>query len=101
MKLLHIKPKRFFHVLAGTSRSQVAEMVLAPGQSTGDEENKHVKSDQWMYVVSGSGKAVIKGKSVELTNGDLLLIESGEEHEIENTGKVPLVTFNIYAPPEY
>ena len=101
MRLLHIKPKRFFHVLAQTSRSQVAEMVLKPGQSTGDSENKHPKSDQWLYVTSGTGKAKIKERTVDIKEGDLLLIEAGEIHEIKNSGEKPLKTFNIYAPKEY
>jgi mannose-6-phosphate isomerase-like protein (cupin superfamily) len=27
--------------------------------------------------------------------------DSGEHHEIRNTGTEPLVTVNVYAPPEY
>jgi mannose-6-phosphate isomerase-like protein (cupin superfamily) len=29
------------------------------------------------------------------------LIEKGEPHQITNTGEVPLVTLNLYAPPAY
>lgn len=101
MKKININPKSFFRVLAGTSRSQVAEMVLAPGQSTGSSENIHKDSDQWLYVVDGEGKAIVEGKEVKFKTGDLLLIEKGEAHEILNEGKEPLRTFNIYAPPEY
>lgn len=87
--------------MKSTKRSQVAEMVLPPGQSAGGSANKHANSDQWMYIVSGSGKAVIESKEIKMKAGDLLLIEAGEAHEIINTGSNPLKTFNIYAPPEY
>jgi len=101
MKKIEIRPKSFFTVLEGTSRSQVAEMVLSVGQSTGGSDNVHAESDQWLYVVSGQGKAIIEGKTVKIKSGNLLLIEAGETHEIINEGEKPLKTFNIYAPPAY
>ena len=101
MKKINIKSESFFKVLAGNNRSQVAEMVLEPGQSTGGSDNEHKDSDQWLYVVEGDGKAIIEGKEVKFISGDLLLIEKGETHEVINEGKVPLKTFNIYAPPAY
>ena len=101
MKKVNINPKSYFRVLEGTSRSQVAEMVLAPGQSTGGSDNMHPKSDQWLYVVSGEGEARVEDKSIKIKTGDLLLIEKGETHEIINDKDAPLKTFNIYAPPDY
>jgi mannose-6-phosphate isomerase-like protein (cupin superfamily) len=93
--------KGFFKVVAGTRRSQAATMVLRPGQTTGDEDNVHESADQWLYVVSGKGKATVERRRVALESGALLLIEAGERHAISNTGRVPLVTVNVYAPPEY
>jgi mannose-6-phosphate isomerase-like protein (cupin superfamily) len=101
MKKISINPESYFRVLEGTSRSQVAEMVLAPGQSTGGSDNMHLKSDQWLYVVSGEGEAKVEDKSIKIKTGDLLLIEKGETHEIINDKDAPLKTFNIYAPPDY
>ena len=76
-------------------------MVLPPGGSTGGPSNRHANSDQWLYVVSGEGEAIIDGERHKLPAGTLLLIEAGEAHEILNPGAEPLTTFNIYAPPEY
>lgn len=90
-----------FQVVAGTSRSQAATMVLAPGESTGGGDNRHGASDQWLYVLSGSGSATVGGRGVELEPGVLLLIEANESHEIRNEADEPLRTFNVYAPPEY
>jgi len=45
----------FFRIVAGTARSQAATMILRPGQATGGQDNVHPESDQWLYVVSGSG----------------------------------------------
>jgi mannose-6-phosphate isomerase-like protein (cupin superfamily) len=76
-------------------------MVLQPGQTTGGDDNVHTTSDQWLYVVSGSGTAVVEGRRITLDPGALLLIEAGEAHEIVNGGGEPLVTVNVYAPPAY
>jgi mannose-6-phosphate isomerase-like protein (cupin superfamily) len=91
----------FFDVVAGTVRSQAATMVLKPGQATGGDDNVHAGSDQWLYVIAGAGEATINGRRIGLASGELLLIEAGEPHEIRNTGRDPLVTVNVYAPPEY
>lgn len=91
----------FFNIVAGTDRSQAATMVLDPEQSTGGPTNYHARSDQWLYVKDGRGTATVDGEEIELARGDLLLIEAGETHEIQGAGTDPLVTVNIYAPPEY
>lgn len=91
----------FFRVVAGTPRSQAATMVLKPGQATGGDDNVHATSDQWLYVIAGRGRATVEGREVGLDAGHLMLIEAGERHEIRNTGEEPLVTVNVYAPPEY
>jgi mannose-6-phosphate isomerase-like protein (cupin superfamily) len=100
----HVRTQRHlrsFEVVAGSRRSQAAMMVIAPGESEGGPDNRHPKSDQWLYVVSGRGRAKVEGRGVTLTAGSLLLIEAGERHEIRNTGRAPLVTVNVYAPPAY
>ncbi len=91
----------FFDVVAGTGRSQAATMDLEPGRSTGGPDNRHPVADQWLYVVSGRGRATVEGETISLGPGSLLLIEAGEAHEIECTGEEPLRTINVYAPPVY
>lgn len=93
--------RSFFRIVAGSGRSQGATMILRPGQRTGGDDNVHPTSDQWLYVVSGSGAAVVNGRRVGVDAGTLLLIEAGETHEIINEGTEPLVTVNVYAPPAY
>jgi mannose-6-phosphate isomerase-like protein (cupin superfamily) len=91
----------FFDVLGGTDRSQAATMTLSPGQSTGGPTNAHAASDQWLYVVSGTGTATVEDETHDLREGTLVLVEAGETHEIANDGDEPLETINVYAPPEY
>jgi mannose-6-phosphate isomerase-like protein (cupin superfamily) len=90
-----------FRVTIGNRRSQAAEMMIAPGDAEGDPKNRHRGADQWLYVLSGSGRALINGRRYSLRQGSLLLIEHGDRHEIRNTGRALLRTLNIYVPPAY
>jgi mannose-6-phosphate isomerase-like protein (cupin superfamily) len=93
--------KSFFKVLKSTRTAQAAMMVLQPGQSTGEPQNEHPHSEQWLFVVSGTGKALVKKRHVQLRGKSLLIIQKGEVHQITNSGRRPLVTLNFYAPPAY
>jgi mannose-6-phosphate isomerase-like protein (cupin superfamily) len=90
-----------FAVGIGNERSQAAIMVLAPHDTTGSGDNRHKGADQWLFVVSGHGTAVVDGRKHPLKPHTLLLIERGESHEIRNDGDTPLQTLNLYAPPAY
>jgi mannose-6-phosphate isomerase-like protein (cupin superfamily) len=90
-----------FQVVINSECCQAAEMVLEAGESTGGKRNRHVGSDQWLFVVSGTGEATVDGRPLPLQSGDLLLIEHREFHEIRNTGEAPLRTLNLYVPPAY
>lgn len=101
---MHRKQLRFgkgFRIAVANERSQAAEMVLAPGDREGDSENFHRGSDQWLFVVSGTGMAMVNGHRYPLREGTLLLIERGDRHEVRATGETNLKTLNIYVPPAY
>ena len=90
-----------FRVVVGNRRSQAATMTLEPGGCEGGPDNRHRGADQWLFVKSGRGAAVVNGRRVALQAGSLLLIERGDRHEIRNTGRTALVTLNVYVPPAY
>ena len=92
---------RGFRVAFDVRKAQAAEMVLESGASEGDAGNRHRGADQWLYVVSGSGVAVVEGVRVPLKVGRLLVIERGERHEVRNTGRTLLKTLNFYYPPAF
>lgn len=76
-------------------------MVIAPGGSEGGADNRHRGADQWLFVVAGSGLAILGGRRRSIRAGSLVLIERGTTHEIRNTGRTPLKTLNVYVPPAY
>jgi mannose-6-phosphate isomerase-like protein (cupin superfamily) len=92
---------RGFNVVLGNRKSQAAQMVLEPGDSEGNRENRHDGADQWLFVVSGTGVAHVNDRRVALRAGSLLLIEHGDRHEIRNNGRGRLTTLNFYVPPAY
>ena len=101
---MNAKKLRFgkgFRVVFGNARAQVAQMVIAPGDAEGDAGNRHQGADQWLYVVSGTGRALVNGRRVPLRAGVMLLIERCDRHEIRNTGRAALKTLNYYSPPAY
>lgn len=90
-----------FHVLAGDEHSQAASMTIKPGGSEGGPDNRHRGADQWLYVESGAGVAVVEDQPYPLEPGSLVLIQRGEAHEIRNTGTADLKTLNFYVPPAF
>jgi len=50
-------------------------MVIAPGDAEGGPGNRHRGADQWLFVLSGTGEARIKGRRLPpayRANGDEL-----------------------------
>lgn len=45
-----------FRVVADSGRSQAAVMVLPSQAETGGPDTNHTASDQWLFVLSGTGR---------------------------------------------
>jgi mannose-6-phosphate isomerase-like protein (cupin superfamily) len=84
-----------FRLSVSNTRSQGAVMVLPVGVKEGGPDNFHRGADQWLFVVDGTGVAVINGHKTKLTAGAMLLIEAGDKHEIHNTGRTLLKTVSV------
>jgi mannose-6-phosphate isomerase-like protein (cupin superfamily) len=72
-----------------------AQMTLGPGETEGGPDNRHRGPDQWLYVVSGTGLAVVNGERVELRAGTRVVIQRGDKDEIRTTGATLLKTRNV------
>jgi mannose-6-phosphate isomerase-like protein (cupin superfamily) len=101
MQAKHLRFGDGFRVVLGNTHAQAAQMTLAPGATEGGPDNRHHGADQWLFVVAGSGEAVVNQKKHPLEARTLLLIERGDRHEIRNMGAKPLETLNLYVPPAY
>ena len=101
MKRKQLRFGKGFRVAFANARGQAAEMVIPPGDAEGDSGNRHRGADQWLYVLSGTGRATVNGRRCGLRAGTLLLIERNDRHEVRNTGRGLLRTLNFYVPPAY
>jgi mannose-6-phosphate isomerase-like protein (cupin superfamily) len=101
VKRKQLSLRQGFRVAFGNRRGQAAEMVIPPGEAEGDPRNRHRGADQWLYVIAGTGRALVNGRAYPLRAGSLMLIERGDRHEIRNTGRGLLKTLNVYVPPAY
>lgn len=101
MKSQRLSQRSGFHVGITNRSAQIALMTLAPGGQEGGPDNAHRGSDQWLYVIDGTGRATVNGRRIALARGTLLLIQRGDKHEIRNTGRGQLRTVNFYLPPAY
>jgi mannose-6-phosphate isomerase-like protein (cupin superfamily) len=101
MRHKHLQFGHGFRVVIDDVRSQAAQMTLNPGETEGGPDNRHRGADQWLFVVSGGGVAIVEGGRVPLRDGTLMVIRRGDRHEIRNTGTTPLKTLSVYVPPAY
>src|SRR6266545_6572670 len=59
MQHKHLQFGHGFKGVLGDEHSQAAQMTLAPGETEGGPDNWHRGADQWLFVVSGTGEAVL------------------------------------------
>ncbi len=89
----------FRRVLFTGATSQLVVMSVPPGGEVGQETHKHV--EQILYVQSGTGEAILDGKTTPIGPGDVVVVTPGTQHNFRNTGKVPMKITTTYAPPNH
>jgi mannose-6-phosphate isomerase-like protein (cupin superfamily) len=62
-------------------------------------EHSHDEGEEFLYVIEGSGYAVIDGEKDEIKKEDLIFIKSHQKHQILNTGKICLKLLMGTSPP--
>ena len=58
----HLRFGKGFCVVLTNKRAQTATMVIEPGDCEGGPGNRHRGADQWLYVLSGRGSAIVGGR---------------------------------------
>lgn len=89
----------FRKVLFTGTRSQLVIMSIPPGGEVGVET--HIYTEQTLFFLSGTGEAVLDGKTSPIGPGDVVVVTPGTEHNFINTGTVPLKIYTVYAPPNH
>jgi mannose-6-phosphate isomerase-like protein (cupin superfamily) len=95
---LAISNKEFRKVLYTAQHCQLVVMALNPKEEIGMEVHK---LDQFFRVEEGSGEAVLDGVHTPIQAGFAVIVPAGTNHNIINTGNVPLKLYTLYAPPNH
>src|SRR5450759_1614713 len=95
---LAVKNEEFRRVLYTAKNSQLVVMALKPKEEIGMEVHK---LDQFFRVEEGTGDAVLDGVRTEISAGFAVIVPAGTNHNIINTGNVPLKLYTLYAPPNH
>ena len=89
----------FRRVLWTGRHTQLVIMTLPVGGEIGDEV--HEDTDQILTFVSGTGEARVGPDARKVTQGDLVVVPAGTQHNVVNTGPIPFVLYTVYGPPEH
>ena len=95
---LAIKNDDFRQVLYTAKHCQLVLMALKPKEEIGAEVHK---LDQFFRVEEGSGAVVLDGVQTAIRAGFAVVVPAGVNHNIINTGSVPLKLYTIYSPPNH
>ena len=95
---LAVKSDDFRRVLYTAKNCQLVLMSLKAGEEIGAEVHT---LDQFFRVEEGTGDAVLDGARTAIRAGFAVVVPAGTNHNIINTGGVPLKLYTIYAPPNH
>ena len=76
----------------------VHHMLIPPGGRHVHELHIHPDAEELVVVTEGSGQATIAGNRHAVSAGDVIYIAPHAEHEVINTGEVPLGVLFINVP---
>lgn len=99
IEALTVQNADFRRVLYTTKNCQLVIMSLKPKEEIGTEIHPNI--DQFFRVEEGSGELILNGVRTDIRAGFALVVPSGAEHNIINTGSVPLKLYTIYVPPNH
>ncbi len=95
-----LENNNFRKVLYTGKHSQLVLMCLQPNEDIGMEV--HPDNDQFFRFEKGQGKCFIDGNEYDITDGVVVIVPAGAEHNIVNTsGSDELKLYTIYSPAHH
>jgi mannose-6-phosphate isomerase-like protein (cupin superfamily) len=98
IEVLAVKNVEFRRVLYTAKHCQLVVMALKPEEEIGAEVHT---LDQFFRVEEGTAEAVLDGVRTAIRAGFAVVVPAGANHNIINTGSVPLKLYTLYAPPNH
>ena len=90
----------FRKVLYTGKHCQLVLMSLKPTEEIGLEV--HTDNDQFFRFESGQGKCIIDGNEYALTDGSVIIVPAGAEHNIINVSETEdLKLYTLYSPAHH
>lgn len=90
----------FRRVLYTGHNTQLVLMSIAPGSEIGSEV--HPDNDQFFRFEAGHGRVTIDETVYEVGDGDVVIVPSGSQHNVENVSdSEPLQLYTLYSPPHH
>src|SRR3989339_266295 len=89
----------FRKVLYTGKHSQLVLMSLKPNEDIGMEV--HEENDQFFRFEEGEGKCIIDGNEYALSNGSVIIVPAGAEHNIVTTPDWKDLKFYTIFPPAH
>jgi mannose-6-phosphate isomerase-like protein (cupin superfamily) len=87
-------------VLFTGENTQLVLMTIQPGEEIGREI--HADHDQFIRVEAGTGVAQLNRDRYDLSDGMVVIIPAGVEHNVINTSSdEALRLYTLYSPPEH
>lgn len=93
-----VQNDEFRRVVYTAKHCQLVVMALRPKEEIGAETHT---LDQFFRVEQGTGEAVLDGVRSKIQAGFAVLVPAGTNHNIINTGSIPLKLYTLYAPPNH
>jgi len=95
-----LENKNFRKVLYTAKHCQLVLMNLKPKEEIGMEV--HEDNDQFFRFEKGEGKCIIDGHEYKITDGVVIIVPAGAQHNIINTSsKSELKLYTIYSPAHH
>lgn len=98
IEALAVENSDFRRVLYTAKHCQLVLMALKPGEEIGAEVHT---LDQFFRVEEGTGEVVLDGVRTAVRAGFAVVVPAGANHNVVNTGSVPLKLYTLYAPPNH
>ena len=95
-----LENNNFRKVLYTGKHSQLVLMSLKPNEEIGMEV--HPDNDQFFRFEKGRGKCIIDGNEYALTDGSVIVVPAGAQHNIINVSEADeLKLYTIYSPAHH
>ena len=82
----------------GAEHCSMCMIRVAPGQTV-RPAHSHPNGEEAIYIISGSGRAMIDGTVHEVRAGSAVLFPQGQVHMLQNSGADDMKVVCFFAPP--